>query len=121
LASHGVKRIFHAAAVTGQPRRGYRPIPDIGFCVANALELMDREAASESLESIAFPLMGTGVGGSSIPEAIRVLVKHAVAYLKKNPSSHIRRIYFLAPIPEILQEGIAILNGTPGFKAAGRS
>jgi O-acetyl-ADP-ribose deacetylase (regulator of RNase III) len=121
LVSHGVKRIFHAAAVTGQPRRGYRPIPDIGFCVANALELMDRVAASESLESIAFPLMGTGVGGSSIPEAIRVLVKHAVAYLKKNPSSHIRRIYFLAPIPEILQEGIAILNGTPGFKAAGRS
>ena len=120
LATNGVKRIFHAAAVTGQPRRGYRPIPDIGACVTNALELMDQEAESYSLKSIAFPLIGTGVGGSSIPEAMKTLVKHVLAYLKKTPSTKIRRIYFLAPIPEILQEGIAILNAMPGFKARGK-
>lgn len=115
LASHNVKRIFHAAAVTGQPRRGYRPIPDIGACVTNALELMDRESESYSLESIAFPLMGTGVGGSSIPDAIRALVKQTLAYVRKNQKTRIKRIYLLAPIPEILQEGRAILNGTPGL------
>lgn len=115
LASHGVKRIFHAAAVTGQPRRGYRPIPDIGACVTNSLELMDRESESYSLDTIAFPLMGTGVGGSSISEAIKALVKCVLAYLRKNPATRIKRIYFLAPISEILQEGIAILNATPGL------
>jgi O-acetyl-ADP-ribose deacetylase (regulator of RNase III) len=115
LASNGVKRIFHAAAVTGQPRRGYRPIPDIGACVTNALELMDVEGESDGLASIAFPLMGTGVGGSPIPEAIRLLVKHSLAYLQKNPTTRVRRILLLAPIPDILLEGIAILNTTPGL------
>jgi O-acetyl-ADP-ribose deacetylase (regulator of RNase III) len=115
LESHGVKRIFHAAAVTGQPRRGYRPIPDIAACVTNSLELMDRENEAYSLDSIAFPLMGTGAGGSSITDAIKALVTCVLAYLTKNPTTGIKRIYVLAPIPEILQVGMAILNATPGL------
>jgi O-acetyl-ADP-ribose deacetylase (regulator of RNase III) len=115
LASHGVKRIFHAAAVIGQPRRGYRPIPDIGACVTNSLELMDREGEVYSLDTIVFPLMGTGVGGSSITEAVKALVTCVLAYLRKNPATRIKRIYFLAPIPEILLEGMAIFNATRGL------
>jgi len=59
--SHNVKRVFHAAAVLGQPGRGYAPISDINECVRNSLERADSaELADEGLRSILFPLMGTG-------------------------------------------------------------
>ncbi|MBT8367530.1 MAG: hypothetical protein KJP23_22790, partial [Deltaproteobacteria bacterium] len=117
--SNGVKRIFHAAAVEGQLRKGYRPITDIGSCITRSLELIDREGESEQLESIAFPLMGTHTGGGSIEDAMKELVKRSLAYVKNNPSTRVKRIYFLAPINEILQAGIAILGATPGISKVG--
>jgi O-acetyl-ADP-ribose deacetylase (regulator of RNase III) len=115
LATNGVKRIFHAGAVTGQPRRGYRPIPDVGVCVINALELMDEESGLFGLESIAFPLLGSGAGGRPFPEVIRALLRQILAYLEKTPDTHIKRIYLLAPIAEILAEGMKILDAIPGL------
>jgi len=114
--SNGVKRIYHAAAVTGQPRRGYRPIPDVGACVNNALALLDRESAKYELTSIAFPLLGSGAGGRAFPEVISSLVRQILAYLDETPHTEARRIYLLAPIREILDEGKKIFDAIPGLR-----
>jgi O-acetyl-ADP-ribose deacetylase (regulator of RNase III) len=119
-ATNNVKRIFHAAAVTGQPGRGYRPIPDVGACVTSALELLDREGEVHGLESIAFPLLGSGSGGSSIRDALMPLISNTLAYLKANPRTRVRRICFLAPIVEILREGTELLNATTGLSPFSR-
>ncbi len=117
--SNGVKMIFHAAAVEGQPRKGYRPITDIGSCITRSLELIDREGESVQLESIAFPLIGTHTGGGSIEDAMKELVKRSLGYVKNNPSTRVKKIYFLAPIDEILRAGLAILGATPGLSKIG--
>ena len=114
--SNDVKRIFHAAAVTGQPRRGYRPIPDVGACVNNALELLDRESESNGLASIVFPLLGSGAGGRPFPAVINSMLRQILAYLDKNPRTHVERIYLLAPITEILREGTKIFDAMPGVR-----
>lgn len=114
--SNGVKRVYHAAAVTGQPRRGYRPIPDVGACVNNALALLDRESAEYELTSIAFPLLGSGAGGRAFPEVISSLARHILAYLDETPDTEVRRIYLLAPIVEILDEGVKIFDAIPGLR-----
>lgn len=114
--SNGVKRVYHAAAVTGQPRRGYRPIPDVGACVSNALALMDRESTEYELTSIAFPLLGSGAGGRAFPEVISSLTRQILAYLDETPHTEVRRIYLLAPIAEILDEGTKIFDAIPGLR-----
>ena len=59
--TNGVKKIFHAAAVTGQVGIGYSPIADIGICVLNELAGADAdEFKGLELKSILFPLIGTG-------------------------------------------------------------
>lgn len=113
--SNGVGRIYHAAAVTGQPRRGYRPIPDVGACVNNALDLLDRESVSFGLTSIAFPLLGSGAGGRAFPDVINSMLRPILAYLEKNPRTNVERIYLLAPVAEILDEGTRIFDTVPGL------
>jgi O-acetyl-ADP-ribose deacetylase (regulator of RNase III) len=95
--SNNVKRIFHAASVVGQPGIGYLPINDIADCIHNALELadIDDELASENLQSILFPLMGTGTTGLSAQGIANNLIDAALAYLEQNPQSKINKIYFL--------------------------
>lgn len=116
--TNGVKRIYHAAAVTGQPRRGYRPVPDIGTCINNALELLDREGRSYGLVSIAFPLLGTGAGGRPFPEVISSIARQILAYLDKSRNTRAERIYLLAPVAEILDEGIRIFDAVPSLQRA---
>lgn len=95
--SNNVKRIFHAASVVGQPGVGYLPINDIADCIYNALELADSddELASENLQSILFPLMGTGTTGLSAQGIANNLIDAALSYLEQNPQSKINKIYFL--------------------------
>ena len=95
--SNNVKKVFHAAAVLGQPGRGYAPISDINECVRNALERADStELANEDLHSILFPLMGTGTTRLSAQGIANQLIDTAVAYMEENPQSKIETIYFLA-------------------------
>lgn len=95
--SHNVKRVFHAAAVLGQPGRGYTPISDINECIRNAMERADSpELAGEELHSILFPLMGTGTTRLSAQGIANQLIDTAVAYLEENPESKIEHVYFLA-------------------------
>lgn len=80
---NGVKKIFHAAAVTGQPAQGYTPIADIGVCVRNALCKADAdEFRTIQLESILFPLLGTGEAGGDLEQKARELIDTAIAHLE---------------------------------------
>ena len=95
--SNKVKKIFHAASVSGQVGRGYAPIPDISVCVRNALLLADSEQMqSEDIHSILFPLMGTGTTRFSAQDIADQLIDAAVSYIEENPQSRIDKIYFLA-------------------------
>jgi O-acetyl-ADP-ribose deacetylase (regulator of RNase III) len=95
--TNNVKKIFHAAAVTGQPGRGYMPITDINECIRNSLELFDsEEMAQEELHSILFPLMGTGTTQLSAQGIANLLIDTAVCYLEENPESKVEKVYFLA-------------------------
>ena len=90
-------RIFHAASVFGQPGEGYKPINNITDCISNALALIDNdeELANEELQSILFPLMGTGTTRSSAQGIADGLIDAALAYLKQYPNSKVNKIYFL--------------------------
>jgi O-acetyl-ADP-ribose deacetylase (regulator of RNase III) len=94
--THGVKRLFHAAAVIGELGKGYRPISDVGECVKNALEMVDSaDLADIELKSILFPLIGTGTGRGNLEEKARELIHAALSYLEANPACRIESVYFL--------------------------
>lgn len=64
--THGVKKIFHVAAVQGQVTAGYAPVKDPGRCVTNALQKAAAEEYRDAgLHSILFPLLGTGHAGGA--------------------------------------------------------
>jgi O-acetyl-ADP-ribose deacetylase (regulator of RNase III) len=112
--SHQVKKIFHAAAVTGEPGKGYSPIQDIGQCVRSALELMDSEdMKSANLKSILFPLMGTGTGRGEVEAKAEELLVAAIAYLQSRPESQIENVYFLTWSEEDLAICQRILQRRP--------
>jgi len=95
--TNGVKKIFHAAAARGQVGRGYSSIQDIDECVRNALELADSdEMANENLQSILFPLMGTGDSRLDTEVVAKDLISTAISYLEENKNSKVRQVYFLA-------------------------
>jgi O-acetyl-ADP-ribose deacetylase (regulator of RNase III) len=96
LASHGVKAIFHAAAVQGQVGKRYRPVENVANCVTNALQLMDSPALRDrGLTSIAFPLLGAGVEPERLGPIVRELFEAAVSYVERTPDTRIERICFL--------------------------
>jgi len=88
-----VKKIFHAAAVIGQVGRGYSPIPDIAECVRNSLALADQQ---KDVQSILFPLMGTGASKLDAQVVARGLLNAAISYLEENKKSKVKKVYFLA-------------------------
>jgi O-acetyl-ADP-ribose deacetylase (regulator of RNase III) len=95
--SHKVKKIFHAAAVIGQPGRGYMPITDINVCIRNSLKLIDSaDLGNKDLHSILFPLMGTGTTQLSALGIANQLIDAAVCYLEDTPQTKVEKIYFLA-------------------------
>jgi len=95
--TNGVKKIFHAAAARGQVGRGYSSIPDINECVRNSLELVDSdEMAGENLQSILFPLMGTGDSRMDTELVAKDLISAAISYLEENRNSKVKQVYFLA-------------------------
>jgi len=114
LKTHGVKRIYHAASVIGEFRRGYLSIPNIADCVTRAMELADSELfEGEPLRSILFPVMGAGTAQGD-PERVGFkLLESALCYLEDRPESAIRQAFFLVTRPSTLDVWQAILNGCP--------
>ena len=97
LKSHNVKKIFHAAAVAGQVGKGYMPIAEIAECIRNSLKLVDsEEMANESIQSILFPLMGTGTTQLDADDVANQLIDAAISYVEENPQTKIQKIFFLA-------------------------
>jgi O-acetyl-ADP-ribose deacetylase (regulator of RNase III) len=94
-ATLGVKRIFHAATSSGVPGRGYQVMQGIEQCVTNALRRMD-QLAGEKLQTVVFPMMGTGEGGGDVYAIAPKLIGAVVSYFISNPGSQVSRVYFSA-------------------------
>lgn len=104
LKSHNVKKIFHAASVVGQVGQGYKPITEITDCIVNGLKLVDSEEMSnEDIQSILFPLMGTGTTRLDAEGIAGRLIDAAISYIGENPSTKIQKVYFLAYHQEDLE------------------
>ena len=64
---------------------GYTPIKELGECIRNALELADsKEMANENIQSILFPLMGTGTTKLEPEEVAKQLIDAAMSYIEEN-------------------------------------
>lgn len=95
--TNGVKRIFHAAAVHGQPGVGYRPVPEVETCISEALKTADStDYASEKLRSIVFPILGAGTGGADLKDTVYRLVHTAINYFEHRSSCAVSNACFLA-------------------------
>jgi len=93
--NNSVKWIFHVAAVTGEPREGYRPIERIERCVTAAF----RRAASVEFHddpptSILLPVFGTGPGGGDLHDHAERCIDAAVECLESGLGGSVRKIYF---------------------------
>ena len=100
--THEVKQIFHAAAVYGVVGLGFQPIAGIEQCVTNALVRMDfdptkgvhRTAGHNEpkapLESILFPLLGSGTARADLIQSARKQVDAAIRYSAIPRGIHLR-------------------------------
>jgi O-acetyl-ADP-ribose deacetylase (regulator of RNase III) len=121
-SSNRVKRIFHAAAVQGQPGVGYKPVPDVETCVSAALKAADApEYAPEKLRSILFPLLGTGTGGADLKETVRRLIDTAINYFEQKPKCAISTAYFLAFTDRERDACLSVLAQAPVDRLGERS
>jgi O-acetyl-ADP-ribose deacetylase (regulator of RNase III) len=86
-----MKAVIHAAAMGYAGGRMVPPNREtIGNATHAALEVADRM----ELTSIAFPALGTGVGGFDLAEAAEVMVTTATAYVSR-PGSHVHHVVFV--------------------------
>ena len=116
--TNNVKRILHAASVIGQPGGGYSTIENISICVRNALAVLDdkRKLGVENLQSILFPLMGTGDAKRNSEDVAKDLVDEAIAYLEDNPDSNVKKVFFLAHNERDLELCERIMNNHDHLK-----
>lgn len=119
-STHGVKRIFHVASVTGVPGEGYRAMPAfIDTCVSRCLRRMDAESRPDAeLKTIAFPMIGTGAGGADVHHVARILIETAIAYLGEHPDSRIQKIIVMAWNKRDLEACTTALGGIAGVERA---
>jgi O-acetyl-ADP-ribose deacetylase (regulator of RNase III) len=93
------KHVIHAAAMG----EDLRPSADsIRRATINSM----KRAADLKLDSVAFPLLGTGVGGFSVKEATRIMV-HAIREQLKSGTSVTRVV--LAVLPDAQEAVAAVL------------
>jgi O-acetyl-ADP-ribose deacetylase (regulator of RNase III) len=111
LKTNNVKKIFHAAAVRGDPGAGYQPVRNVQNCVTNSLLKADSEdLRDQKCETIAFPLFGTGTARSELEPIVKPLLESAIFYLSENPASQIQHVYFLTWRDLELELCIAVLE-----------
>ncbi|MGW8264879.1 MAG: macro domain-containing protein [Longimicrobiales bacterium] len=84
-----VKYVIHAAAMGDQP-----PTPEsIRNAVRSSLEL----AVEHAVTSLAFPVLGTGVGGFPFDEAARILVEEVKGFVGDMPEMETVVFYGYTP------------------------
>ena len=95
--SNNVKRLYHVAAVQGEPGQGYRPVADLGRCVTRALEKADDAAeAPYDARSMLFPMLATGVAKGAGAQIAPELFGAAASYLSNHSATRVERVYLLA-------------------------
>jgi ADP-ribose pyrophosphatase len=105
LWSKGVQRILHIATVKAKgDGGGVQADPrDLERCVREVL--VKAEAINNRFwnkfrtvehRSILIPMLGAGDGGLPVEHVTRVIIPAAVTYLKNNPNSVLKEVYFLA-------------------------
>jgi O-acetyl-ADP-ribose deacetylase (regulator of RNase III) len=95
--TNGVKRIFHVAAVYGEPGQGYRPVADLGRCVTRVLERADHaDEASYDLRTVLLPMLATGVARGAAAQIAPTLFGAAAEYLSSHPGTRVQRVCLLA-------------------------
>lgn len=118
--TNNVHRIVHVATVQGEAGEGYRQVRDVHRCAANALAAADRcAAADERLDSILFPLLGTGVGGGE-PERTARQMLGAVLDHVDGGESRLRSVFFLAYTETELAACTRVFDGCERLAGPGR-
>jgi O-acetyl-ADP-ribose deacetylase (regulator of RNase III) len=121
-SSHGVKRLYHAAAVHGRVNAGYRPIEHIGECVTNALARLDSdEEAQYQCRTIVFPLLGTGSALGAHEDVVADLVGSAAEYVSQDKPTGVDTVYFLARSVRDLELCRRACNSCRALESAGGS
>jgi nudix-type nucleoside diphosphatase (YffH/AdpP family) len=110
LERNGVKRLYHVASVRGEgPGRGFRAeLPDLGRCVRNVLQRVDRKnrhpwtrlrstVSQRSIKrSVLFPMIGAGAGGLELDDVAAELIRAAFDFFQQHDDTEVRQVYFLA-------------------------
>jgi len=92
-----VNYLVHVAAVQGEPGAGFRPVRNLGDCVAQALRQADNLAqAGHPARTILIPVLGAGTGGGHTESSVHALLTAAVDYLVDTPRTALHAVYFLA-------------------------
>jgi nudix-type nucleoside diphosphatase (YffH/AdpP family) len=114
-SANQVRRIFHVATTEGSPGQGFSGGADVRKlkeCVEEVLKRADRENTKlwrmfknklfgrafgeNSLDSIIFPLLGSGDAGLSVETVAEAIIPAALDYLRDHPNSTLKQVYFLA-------------------------
>jgi nudix-type nucleoside diphosphatase (YffH/AdpP family) len=103
-STHQVRRIFHVATVEGGLGTGVRADPGVlKACVEKVLARTDQENngfwqlfRKRNLNSILFPMMGSGDGGVPIETVTDKIIPAAINYFLTTPNPTLKEIYFLA-------------------------
>jgi O-acetyl-ADP-ribose deacetylase len=85
-------RIIHAAAMGFQ---GGQMVPASAESIRDATTASLRVADEEGLTSVAFPALGTGVGGFSIAECAEIMAGAAIQYCVHAEHTGLTRIVFV--------------------------
>jgi O-acetyl-ADP-ribose deacetylase (regulator of RNase III) len=113
LRTNGVRHIVHVASVHGEPGHGYRPVADIGQCVAAALAAATQ--ITPKVASIVLPLLGTGVGRGPIEPTVRTMLNSAIEQLADRPDG-LETVLFLATTAEELEVCRRVFASHPQLK-----
>jgi len=118
LADWGVKLVVHVAAVQGEAGHGYQPVRDLGRCVSRVLEQIDTEnrRGGEPLQSVVFPLLGTGQARGNTERIFPVLFRSALTYMRTN-DTQTTEVWFVIYAQEDLDLCQQLLDSEEGLAA----
>ncbi len=98
----GVKYVIHAAVMGQDLQTDSGKVRD---ATKSALQL----AETNGVASVAFPALGTGVGGFPMHEAAKIMVRESVSFLKK--STNLRSVTFFLMGSEAYESFAAEIGG----------
>lgn len=86
------KRVIHAAAMGFH---GGAMIPASEDSIRQATESTLAVAPDEGMSSLAFPALGTGIGGFSVEQCAGIMVQAVVSFLEQHDNTSVPRVVFV--------------------------